>query len=394
MKTHLRTHKIQLDPTCKQKIYFAKACGTARHAWNWALSKWQESYSQGVSVNALQLKKEYNRLKKKEFSWVYEVTKYACQQPFIHLGKAFDRFFSKKAKYPKYKKKGIHDSFYIGGDQVKVIDKQVRIPNLGWVRLRESLRFQGEIKGVTVSRKADRWFISIHVETNQLPKQCENQACVGVDLGVTTFATFSNGEVIQANQSLKRKLKHLKRVQRAYSRKVKGSQNRRKHRYKLARLHYKIANNRNDHLHKVTTTLCTNYQHIVIEDLGVSNMVRNKKLSRSIIDCGFYEFRRQLEYKSKLRGNTIYIANRWYGSSKTCSKCGEYKESLSLGERTYRCTKCGIEIDRDLNAARNLEELVNTVSSTGIDACRQDGSLVMLKTSPEPAWMKQELSPV
>src|SRR5208282_2255490 len=167
MKTVNRTHKIQLDSTHKQHVYFCKGCGIARFAWNWALSKWEENYKLGRKVNAFELKKEFNRNKASEFPWVYEVTKYASQQPFIHLQKAFQGFFTKKTKYPRYKKKGIRDSFYIGGDQVQIVGNHVKIPNLGWVRLRESLRFEGKINGVTISRQADRWFISVNVETKQ-----------------------------------------------------------------------------------------------------------------------------------------------------------------------------------------------------------------------------------
>jgi putative transposase len=394
MKTVNRTHKIQIDPICKQEVYLRKACGIARFAWNWALSKWEEKYKAGLKVNALELKKEFNRKKEQDFPWVYEVTKYACQQPFLHLQKAFLGFFNKKAKYPKYKKKGIHDSFYIGGDQVQIREKQVKIPNLGWVRLRESLRFDGKINGVTITRRADRWFISVHMETSQLPKACESQAAVGVDLGLKTFATLSNGTAIPSHQPLKKKLDRLKRLQRKLSRRKQGSKNRVKAKNAVAKMHYTIANSRSDFLHKVTTGLTEQYKHIVIEDLDIKQMVRGKRMSRAIMDCGWHEFRRQLGYKAELRGNKIFVADKWYASSKRCSGCGHCKEELLLSERTYTCTQCGISLDRDHNAAICLEQLLSTVSSTGIDACGQDGSVVMLKTSLQPACTKQELSHV
>ena len=389
-----RTHKIQLDLTCKQQVYFAKAYGVARFTWNWALSKWEEDYKLGKKVNAFQLKKEFNRLKQEKFPWVYEVTKYASQQPFIYLQRAFQGFFSKKSKYPRYKKKGMHDSFYIGGDQVKIEEKNVKIPNLGWVRLRETLRFEGKINGITISRKANLWFVSIHVQTNQLPKPCENQAVVGVDLGIKTYATLSKGKTIANTNPLKSKLKRLVRLQRTLSRREKGSKNRLKAKIKVARMHYQISNARNDFIHKLTTELTENYKYIVIEDLDISEMIKQKRMSRSIMDCGLYEFRRQLSYKAELRSNKIFVADRWYASSKRCSGCGYCKKELSLSERTYICSECGLELDRDHNAAICLEQLLNTVSSTGIDACGQDGSVVMLKTSPQPAWQKQELSTV
>ncbi len=389
-----RTHKIRLDPTCKQETYFRRACGVARFSWNWALARWEEKYKSGEKPNALALKKEFNALKKEKFPWVYEVTKYASQQPFIHLQRGFQGFFAKRTKYPKYKKKGIHDSFYIGGDQVQIVEKHVKIPNLGQVRLMEFLRFEGKITGITISRSASYWFISVSVETSLLPASCENQARVGVDLGIKTLATLSNGQTFPSNNPLKKKLKRLRRLQRRLSRGSKGSKNRNKVKSSIAKLHYKVACSRNDTIHKLTTTLTKNYRHIVIEDLDISTMVNNKRLARSILDGGFYEFRRQIAYKAELRGNKIYIADRWCASSKKCSSCGHYKETLSLSEREYQCTRCGLKIDRDLNAAKCLVQLLNTVSFTEIDACGQDGSVIMLKTLIQPAWLKQELSPV
>lgn len=394
MKSINRTHKIRLDPTLEQQAYFRKGCGTARFAWNWALAKWEASYKAGQKVNALELKKEFNRKKESEFPWIYEVTKYACQQPFIHLQKAFDGFFSKRTKYPKYKKKGIHDSFYIGGDQVKIAGKYVKIPNLGRVRLREALRFEGKINGVTISLKANRWFISVSVETEQKPACCESQAAVGVDLGIKTFATLSNGKQIPSHQPLKKKLGRLKKLQRRLSRRKEGSKNRLKAKHLVAQAHYKIANSRSDFLHKVTTELTSQYKYIVIEDLDVSTMVQNKKLARAISDCGWYEFRRQLAYKALLRGNTIFIAERWYASSKRCSQCDHCKEELLLSERTYHCERCNLVKDRDYNAACCLEKLLSRISSIRIDACGQEGSVVMLKPLLQPACEKQELSPV
>jgi putative transposase len=389
-----RTHKIRLDPTFKQENYFRKACGVARFTWNWALAKWEEKYKAGEKTNALALKKEFNALKTEQFPWVYEVTKYASQQPFIHLQRGFQGFFAKRTKYPKFKKKGIHDSFYIGGDQVQINEKHVKIPNLGWVRLMEFLRFEGKITGVTISRSANYWFISVGVETSLLPMRCENQASIGVDLGVKTLATLSNGKTFPSNNPLKKKLKRLRRLQRQLSKSTKGSNNRIKVKQRIAKLHYKVACSRNDAIHKLTTTLTKSYRNIVIEDLDISEMVKNKTLARSILDGGFYEFRRQLTYKASLRGNKIFIADKWYASSKKCSSCGNHKEALSLSEREYKCRKCELHIDRDLNAAKCLVQLLNTVSSTEIDACRQDGSVIMLKALLQPAWLKQELSPV
>lgn len=254
--------------------------------------------------------------------------------------------------------------------------------------------YQGKITGATISRIANYWMISICVETDQKPAPCENQAAVGVDVGIQTLATFSDGNRVANQKPLAKRLKKLKRLQRQLSRKQKGSKNRDKCKEHLAKQHYKVSSARNDQLHKLTTQLTKNYRFIVIEDLDISKMLKNKHLSRRIADGGWYEFRRQLIYKAALRNNKIFLADRWYASSKKCSKCKHVKKELPLSERTYSCEHCSQSIDRDLNAALNLVELINTVSSTEIDACGQDGSVVMLKTSPQPAWKKQELSRV
>jgi len=375
-------------------VYFAKACGIARFAWNWGLAKWKEAYKEGKKPNGLSLKKEFNALKETEFPWVYEVTKYASQQPFINLQRAHNAFFQKRAKYPKFKKKGIHDSFYIGGDQLIVTGKKVKIPNLGWVRLRESLRFNGKINGAVISQSAGKWFISISVATTEQPVLCESQASVGVDLGIKTLATLSDGITIENHKPLNRQLRQLRRYQRRLSKKRKGSHNYHKAKRHVAKVHHEVSCKRSDLLHKLTAMLTSNYRKIVIEDLDISQMVKNKRLSRDILDGGWYEFRRQLSYKAELRGNKIFIADKWFASSKKCSCCGSYKKELPLSERTYRCSSCQLEMDRDLNAAKCLEQLVSTASFAGIEACGQDGSVIKLKSVSQPAWMNQELSPV
>jgi putative transposase len=214
------------------------------------------------------------------------------------------------------------------------------------------------------------------------------------DLQDSVLATLSDGKTFPNHQPLKKQLYRLKRRQRQLSKKEKGSKNRAKAKKHIAKLHYKIASSRSDTLHKLTTTLTTDYQNIAIEDLDVSQMVKRKGLSRSIMDSGWYEFRRQLIYKAELKGNKVFIADKWYASSKSCSSCGHSKKELSLSERIYKCTNCQLEIDRDLNASICLVKLINTVSSTEIQACGQGGSVIMLNTSLQPAWLKQELSHV
>jgi putative transposase len=361
----LVAHKIELKPTNKQITYFKKASGIKRFVWNWGLSRWNELYKSGEKPSGMSLKKEFNSLKKSQFSFTYEVTKYASQQPFIQLQEAYNRFFKKVSDRPKFKKKGkSKDSFYIGGDQIKITDNKVKIPNLGYVKLKEKLRFDGKIMNATVSRIADKWFISFGVKlSTSYSKTCENQASIGIDLGIKTLATFSNGTFFQSPKPLKKYLKKLKRVQRQLSKKVhsrtKGdktpkSKNFLKHSLKVAKVHKKIADIRHNSLHKLTTFLTDNFKFISIKDLNVKGMMKNSKLSKAISDMGFYEFKRQLQYKAKIKGNYIHIVDRWFPSSKTCSNCGNKKENLSLSERTYICEKCELEIDRDLNASINL----------------------------------------
>jgi putative transposase len=353
--THNLAHTIRLYPTESQKTFFKKACGCARVAYNYGLSEYQKQRKEGGKPKIAEIKKQFNQEKKTLYPWMSETNKDANQQPFTNLQTAFSRFFRHQSKYPNFKKKGIKDSFYISNDKFSTEEKKFRIPKLGWVVGAEELRFSGKIMSATVKRKADYWFIVISVQTNKTFTTCENQAVVGVDLGIKTLATLSDGKVIEAVKPLRSKLKRLKLLQRWASRKIKGSSNRHKANRRVAKIHYKVSCLRKDVLDKLTTYLCENYQVIVIEDLNVAGMVKSHCLALSISDCGFGEFRRQLEYKSLLHGNTIIVADRFFPSSKMCSGCGQVKEFLSLSEREYACEGCGLVIDRDLNAAINLQ---------------------------------------
>lgn len=390
-------HKIALDPNNVQATYFAKAAGTARFAYNWALAEWQRQYEAWKQDNSLpkpsqfSLRRQLNAIKREQFPWMLEVTKNAPQMAIIQLGEAFKNFFAGRAKYPKFRKKGVHDRFTLTNDQFDIDGCRIRIPNLGWVRMRESLRFAGKIMSATISRVADRWFVSIAVDTEDPPKRkAENQGIVGVDLGVSALATLSTGEPpIPGPKPHKALLDRLRRLSRSLSRKQKGSRNRRKAKAKLARLHARIANIRQDALHKLTTDLTRRFHTIGIEDLNVRGMVRNRHLARSIADMGFFEFRRQLEYKAAMRGGQVVIADRWFPSSKTCSACGSVQQDMPLSVRQWICPGCGACHDRDLNAARNLATYA--VSST-VSACGEEGAGSGLATGVKPASMKQEVS--
>lgn len=326
----LIAHRIALDPNNAQATYLARASGTARFAYNWALAEWKRQYEAWKADNSLPkpsqaaLRRQLNAVKREQFPWMLEVTKNAPQMAIIQLGQAFQNFFAGRARYPQFRKKGVHDRFTLTNDQFDIDGSRIRIPNLGWVRMRETLRFAGKIMSATVSRVADRWFVSIAVDTpdrSHLP-QAENQGTVGVDLGVSALATLSTGETIPGPKPHKALLGRLRRLSRSLSRKQKGSANRKKVKSKLAKLHARIAAIRSDALHQLTTNLTRRFHTIGIEDLNVRGMVKNRHLARSVADMGFFEFRRQLEYKAAMRGGQIVVADRFYPSSKTCSDCG------------------------------------------------------------------------
>ena len=347
-------HTIRLYPNKAQETFFRKACGCARVAYNYGLSEYKKQLDVGSKPKVFEIKKQFNQDKKTLYPWMSETNKDANQQPFANLQSAFNRFFKKQGKFPVFKKKGVKDSFYISNDKFGIEGKKFRIPKLGWVRGAEELRFKGKINSAVVRRKANYWFVVISVETENTHTACDNQTVVGVDLGIKTLATLSDGKIIEAVKPLRRRLQKLKLLQRFVSRKVKGSSNRRKAIQRVSKVHYEVACLRKDVLDKLTTYLCENYQTIVVEDLNVAGMIKNHKLALSISDAGFREFRRQLEYKSVLNGNTLILADRWFPSSKMCSSCGCIKEDLSLSDRVYKCD-CGKVIDRDLNAAINLK---------------------------------------
>lgn len=390
-------HKIALDPNHAQATYFARACGVARFAYNWALAEWKHQYEAAKADAALPkpsqmaLRRQLNAIKREQFPWMLEVTKNAPQMAIIQLGEAFNNFFKKRARYPSFRRKGVHDRFTLTNDQFSVEGSRIRIPALGWVRMREPLRFEGKITSATVSRVADRWFVSIAVETqdtSHLP-QAENQGTVGVDLGVKALATLSTGEVLHGPKALAMLLSRLRRASRSLSRKVKGSANRKKARQRLARLHARIANIRQDGLHQLTSDLTRRFSAIVLEDLNVRGMVRNRHLARAVSDMGFAELRRQVEYKAAKRGGEVIFADRFYPSSKTCSACGHVLDVLPLAVREWTCPDCGAHHDRDLNAAVNLK---NLAASSAVVACGEEGSGARRKVRVKPTSTKQEVS--
>lgn len=372
------SHKIELKPNNKAKTHFRKAFGCARLAYNWGLAKWQENYKNNIKTSIYDIKKEFNAIKKEQYPFVYEVSKCATEQPFLNLDKAFKKYFSdlKKGKvsYPKLKKKRDNQgSYYIRGNLVNIKNnKHLKIPNLGLVKMKEKLRFEGKINSVVISQKADKFFASFNMEitedeykrTHRQVK--ENRTSIGIDLGISNFATLSNGLVIKSPKPLDKLTRLIARRQRQLSKKVhpktKGDKTKKSNNYvkmslKVAKLHTRIANNRLDFIHKFTSHLVRNYESISLETLQVSNMVKNHKLAKSLNDVSFSKFNEILEYKAKYNGVSITRADRFYPSSKTCSHCGAIKSKLTLSQRTFHCDECGYTIDRDLNASINLAKL-------------------------------------
>ena len=391
----LLAHRIRLDPNDVQATHLARAAGTARFAYNWALGEWQRQYHASLADPALPkpneaaLRRRLNAIKRTEFPWMLEVTKNAPQMAIMQLGRAFENFFARRARFPTFRRKGQDDRFTLSNDLFHVEDKRIRIPKLGWVRMRESLRFVGGIVSASISRHAGHWFASITVDTpDALPlPPAENQGVVGIDLGVKQLATLSTGETFTGPKALPNLLTRLRRLSRELSRKAKGSHNRVKAKLKLARLHARIANVRRDSLHQLTTSITRRFHTIGIEDLNVKGMLRNRCLSRSIADMGFGELRRQLAYKAAWRGGQVVVVDRWYPSSKTCSHCGYRLDVLGLYEREWTCPSCEMQHDRDVNAAINLRNMA--VSST-VSACGGEGAGLARERRAKPAPVKQE----
>lgn len=351
------SHRIALDPTDKQRRYFAKACGCARLVYNLALAEWGRRRLSGDTCNIYEIKKDFNEFKYEAYPFLKNLHRDCHSQPFANLQKSVKNFFNKKSDYPRFHKKGQKDSFYVSNDKMRVGAKMVRLPVIGWVRMRDKLRLKGDIASATVSRQADRWFIAIQVDVGEFSKKRTGDKIVGCDVGIISALTLSDGTKFDAPKPLKKVLRKLRRVQRKWSRQVKGGRNYKKTAKKAARIHARCANMRKDFWHKTTTQLCRENQAIAVEDLNVAGMMKNRKLSRALLDVSFGMMRPMLEYKSKIYGNQIIVVDRWFPSSKTCSCCG-LKKDMPLERRIFECNSCGATLDRDVNAAINLRNKI------------------------------------
>ncbi|ARV62850.1 transposase [Nostocales cyanobacterium HT-58-2] len=367
--------KTKLKLNNKQRSELVKHCGVARHAWNWGLGLTRQILeynklnpeSKIKFPSAIDLHKWLVALVKPENPWYFESSKCAPQYALRNLRTAWDRCFKKVSGVPKFKKKGRNDSFELDGKIHIRGSRKIQLPRLGVLRTYENLP-QVQPKSVVISRTADRWYISFKIDVEPTSTHKISDV-VGVDLGVKSLATLSTGEVFEGAKSYRRLENKLSRMQWLNRHKQLGSANWKKFQVKVARLHKQVADIRKDTLHKLTTYLAKNHSVIVIEDLNVSGMMANHKLAKVVQDMGFYEFRRQLEYKTKLYESELVVVDRWFPSSKTCSKCGTKKDVLALSERVFKCDRCNLEIDRDLNAAINLKNAAShVVSACGLDS--------------------------
>jgi putative transposase len=374
MREVILTHRIALNPTKEQEVFLRRCVGVARFSYNWALAEWQHQHDAGQKPNEAAMRKLLNSVKRVDYPWMLDVPKAVAQQAIKNLGTAFKKFFRKEAGYPNFKKKGVHDSARLdnGPGTFQCDGKRIKLPVIGWMKLFESLRFQGRPLSATVSRVANRWYVAIPVAVEISDPIRENQASIGIDLGVKCAITCSDGAKYDAPKALKKNIRKLKRLSRQHSHKVKGSRNRKKSAMKLAILHARITNIRKDWLHKITTTLTRQYTLIGVETLNVQGMMSNHHIARAIADIGFFEFKRQLTYKADLYGTVIVSADMWFPSSKTCSVCGYKLTELSLSVREWSCPTCGCVHDRDVNAAQNLQRvaLKSTGSLSESDACQ------------------------
>ena len=363
----IKTHKIRLNPTPEQANYSARAAGTARFVWNWALAEWNRQHEAGEKPTALKLKKQFNAIRRDQFPWTWEVTKNASDQPFLDLGKAFTAFFEglkngKKKGRPKFKsKKRSRASFYLANDQFELGDHRMWVPKLGWVNMAETLRFKGKVTGVRITKTADWWFASITVE---LPETQPDPAhprphAVGIDVGLNRLATLSTGEEYENQAFLKTALGKLRQANKRLHRRVKGSKNREKARRQVARLHYQITCMRDDVLYKLTTRLATCYGIIGIEDLNIKGLLKNRRLSRSFSDAALGKLLTLLTSKVQQRGGQAILVGRFFPSSKTCHGCGWKWETMGLSDRIFicqnpTCASYGFSQDRDQNADLNI----------------------------------------
>ena len=375
-----RAYKYRFYPTQEQQLLLAKSFGCARFVYNRFLALRNQAY-QDHKINVsyvdaaflLTLDKQ-----KDELSFLKEVPAVVLQQSLRNADTAYSNFFKKKAKYPRFKSKWdkqsirfLPNGFNYDGKYSITLAKMDSPLKIKWSR---TIPRGAKIKSVTVSKEpSGRYFISFLCEDSVAQKP-KTDKTIGLDWGLKDFVTTSDGQKITAPKHYRQLEKKLAKVQRDLSRKQKGSNNRQKARVKVAKVHAKVTNQRKDFLHKLSSSIAHENQVICIEDIAVKNLSRNRHLSKSVMDSGWGEFVRQLEYKSQWYGRSLVKVDRFFPSSKTCSHCGCIKEHLNLSERNWTCSECGVVHDRDYNASVNIKAEGTAVLARGEES---SGSLVV-----------------
>ena len=376
----IKSYKIKLHPNKEQEQKLWQSAGTARWAYNWTLGRQKENYeSGGKFINDGDLRKELTQLKKTaEFSWLSEVSAQIPKQAIKDACLSYQRFFKKQAKFPKFKsRKHSTASFYQRYDKLKYKNGKVVLEKIGWVKTAEPL-LEGEYSNPRIKHDGLNWYLAVGIEVGAPILNKPVTDPIGIDVGIKELAVISTGEVIKninKSKEVRRLTKKLKRLQRQASRqylkfkkkegglRYEKTSNLLKLEREIRLIHKRLNDIRTNHLHQTTSKLVkANPEYIVIEDLNVSGMMKNKHLSRAVQEQKLYEFRRQIEYKCQWYGVRLIFADRFYPSSKTCSQCGQIKKDLKLSDRTYHCD-CGLHIDRDLNAAINLREYGRKLAS-------------------------------
>lgn len=354
-----KAFKYRIYPNKSQKELLSKTFGCVRVIWNANVESFN-SYNKDNNPNPKIINKADLIADR---PWLNEISAAALQQKIRDFNETVKQFFSKtrrkKINRPCFKKKSGNQSYRLPNQKFSIKEDKIRLERIGWIKMvvDRSIPNDSKILSCTISMNCcGQYFVSILVDVAIQPKRKTGKS-IGIDLGLKSFATLSDGIIVDNIKFFREKQSEIAEVQKHLSRKVKGSNRYRKNKLRIARLHNKVANRRNHFLHNVTTYLVNNYDIICIEDLNASGMLSNHKLAKAISDTSFYQFRSMLEYKCKWYEKSLVVIDRFYPSSKTCSNCGWKKEDLTLSDRIFKCEKCGIEIDRDLNAALNIERV-------------------------------------
>jgi len=367
-------YKTKLKLNNQQKTLMRQCAGYSRWLWNWGLDLKQKAYSEGIKLNKSQLRKFYTNHVKPLYPWQSSLSSKIYQYAFIDLDQAYKRFFQGLAKYPRFKKKGkSSNSFTLdaSGKPIMIGGQLHKLPFFNWLKTYEKLPICST-KKVTFSEQGGDWFISFVIEVDFLPTE-KLVDKVGVDLGISKLATLSTEVIFENPKAYAKALKRLTRLQRDLSRKVFQSHSWYQTKLKVAQAHRKVADIRSNGIHHLTSYLAKNHGAVVLEDLNVKGLMKNRHLSKALSDAAFGMIRTQVEYKSSRYGSSLVLADRFFPSSQLCSNCG-HRQKMPLKLRTYDCSSCCLKLDRDFNASLNLENYINI--AVGLTALRSvDGVL-------------------